>query len=362
MARLVKRSGEVLWIDKTGKTTPTGETRDRTLKPRYPLEVCSYRGDRIDVTDCGCTAYQCQLHGTCSRNPGSGLRLCQTCPEYTTRPLATCPPIPDPDHIPTSDKLVITVAVGSEGEALHKVTGDGQRAYAKRCGADYVAITGDSIYPAYTMLDKFRVYPYVKRYARILYLDADAGVRSHCPDMFDMFPWDVILAHDDLPYIVKKDWTYSREVREVALSQRWRVPDFSAYPMINSGVMMFSGSHAHIWEPPKYPLSTYWCSEQFCETVRMFNAGIPWLPLPRYLNWMYWIQNANPDPIGQRDAYIVHGAGFTGMGGSSEGRVKWLLEQLAGERTTYQPGYSGDNFATTGTRVDTTSVTATGNA
>lgn len=288
------------------------------------LPVCSFRGDFIDSTKCGCVLHACHLHGVCSRNPRAGVKLCQDCTEHATQPLAQCPAIDAPRHTPSSKLLVITVAVGKEGESLHQVTGPSQQRYAERCEADYIAITGESISPAYTMLDKFRVHGYAKLYDRVFYLDADALVRDHCPNVFEAFPPGVVAAHDDTKWVNDKAWDYMREVRQVALSQRLQPPTREQYPLLNSGAFLFDGKDAGIWEPPSRPIPTYWCSEQHLETIRVVNGGHKVAQMNRLWNWMWWINHFHPDPVGEKEAYIIHGAGFTGMGGEPQGRIEWL--------------------------------------
>lgn len=48
--------------------------------PQY--DSCPHRGKLIDTTTCGCMAFGCKLHGTCSTQPRAGLRLCQECGDF----------------------------------------------------------------------------------------------------------------------------------------------------------------------------------------------------------------------------------------------------------------------------------------
>lgn len=323
---------------------PIGRSRKKlhAKKARKLLPECSYRGKRLtleegkqydkQLLDLGikcitCTGerheYHCQLHQF------TNFGKCHGCTDRTTQKLATCPPIPTPAHTPTSNLLVITVATTQQGSDLHSVTGPTQRAYAQKCGADYVAITGDSIYPAWTMFDKFRIHPYLKLYERILYLDADVVIRPNCPNMFEIFSAGVLHAHDDTPFIQHDKWDWYKEVREVALSQKLPIPDRQSFCMLNSGVVLMDSSHAGLWAPSKFPIPTYWCSEQNLETIRMVNSRTPWTPLPRHFNWQWWIgDHLMPDAKGQREAFIVHGAGITGYGGTPQSRIEWLQKMM----------------------------------
>lgn len=220
---------------------------------------------------------------------------------------------------PHSQLLVISVAVGDEGRALHSITGDSHREYAKRCHADYVCINGKSICPEWTMMDKFRVRSYAEHYERILYIDADILVRRKAKDLFELYPWEVIGIHDDTGY--QRDWDYMFEVRGVCSTQGLPVP--ANYRLLNSGIVLFSQQHASIWDPPTQPIPNHWCSEQHLEAIRILNERIPWAPLPRVFNWMWWINRFHPDPQAD-DAEIIHAAGMTGMGGKAIDRYNWL--------------------------------------
>lgn len=60
--------------------------RDDTLpapSPHLPqFDDCPHRGLLIDKTTCGCKAFLCKLHGTCTTQKRTGLRLCQDCNDY----------------------------------------------------------------------------------------------------------------------------------------------------------------------------------------------------------------------------------------------------------------------------------------
>ena len=59
-------------------------------------------------------------------------------------------------------------------------------AYAKRIGADFVAITKPS--QDWWGLEKFRVQPFAQSYERTLYVDADVFLTEETPDLFDVVP------------------------------------------------------------------------------------------------------------------------------------------------------------------------------
>lgn len=48
--------------------------------PEY--DACPHRGKLLDTSTCSCLTYGCKLHGTCSTQPRTGLKLCQNCEDF----------------------------------------------------------------------------------------------------------------------------------------------------------------------------------------------------------------------------------------------------------------------------------------
>jgi hypothetical protein len=292
---------------------------------RAGQKVCSFRGRVLDLTSCGCTAYHCQVHGTCSDSARTGLRLCCVCPDKITTALVTMPPVPDEILTSTqSQLLIITVGVGDKAAELLTITRPAMERYAQRVGADFVSIRGESWCPQFPMMDKFRIYPYAQQYEQMLFVDADAFIRKDCPNLFEWYPNEVIGMHDDTPY--NDSWDWRGEARSVALSQREPF-DRDKFRLYNSGVVLSSRKHASIWKPPSYPIPHHWCSEQHLVTIRAINQQYPIAPFPRAFNWQWWANRFCPCTDNSR-MHIVHAAGFgNNLGGTHEGRVKWLRDR-----------------------------------
>lgn len=55
----------------------------KTWKRSIPVaDTCTNRGKLLDVTGCGCVAYSCKVHQTCSTTMKAGLTLCQNCDDF----------------------------------------------------------------------------------------------------------------------------------------------------------------------------------------------------------------------------------------------------------------------------------------
>ena len=207
---------------------------------------------------------------------------------YATSPL--CPlgkwtvkwtPVKDEIPEPTSDLLVITVAVGETFEKLLKMTGPRFRSYAEKCGADYFELTGST--QEWWGLEKFRIYPIAKQYSRTLYLDADAMVFSETPNLFDVVPEGHVAMHDDHPKMPYKEW-YGGD-RELVCRDHGM--EFYEHQIAwNTGVVMCDRESAGIWKPPPNQFQPTHCYEQIWVEVQAQQH--PFFGLPPQLNWQYW--------------------------------------------------------------------------
>lgn len=59
---------------------PRGQHKRVAHLPLY--DTCPHRQMLLDTTACGCLTFACKLHGTCSTQPRTGLKLCQQCEDF----------------------------------------------------------------------------------------------------------------------------------------------------------------------------------------------------------------------------------------------------------------------------------------
>ena len=74
---------------------------------------------------------------------------------------------------------------------------------------------------------------------------------------------------------------------------------------LNSGVVVFDGKDADIWDAPPKPFPLTHCTEQHWVQFQAINKG-RLFSLPTEFNWQFW---ANPDFRGIEDSHFVHLAG-----------------------------------------------------
>jgi hypothetical protein len=183
---------------------------------------------------------------------------------------------------PAKSRLLITVATGDSFRELLKYTGPLMEAYAKRIGADFVAITKPA--QDWWGLEKFRVHPFAQAYERTLYVDADVFLTEATPDLFDVVPTGHVAMHDDWSQLPSFEWVFE-ERRNILQSQE--LPMDNSKSVLNTGVVMCDRKHASIWKPPLHPFFPTHCSEQFW--IQNSARGLPFFQLPTEFNTQYWM-------------------------------------------------------------------------
>ena len=220
--------------------------------------------------------------------------------------IATAGPVAWWTHTPTpvvsdvrQQRLVITVAVNKSREWL-RITEPRMRRYADSVGADFVALTNAT--QGWWGLEKFRVKPFAEAYDHTLFLDADILITDDAPDLFELMtddagePIDVLL-HNDRPHLLDTQWIYPerrRLLRTQGLGVNLHSDSIHRYPTcLNSGLILTSRAGAVIWSPPKLPIPTSHCAEQFWiehQVWRGLSNGLraSW-SLPQSANHQYWM-------------------------------------------------------------------------
>lgn len=219
-------------------------------------------------------------------------------------------PVADPIPNPKSPLLVITVAVGPEHEDLLKISAPLMRAYAKRIGADFMALTG--VTQCWWGLEKFRIRPFVELYERTLFLDADILVRDGSPSLFDTVPKGSIGMHNDRPAQASMEWSIPQRS---ALWASQDVPDWHPEYLRNSGVVVCDQMHADIWTPPPKKVPGSHCDEQFWIERLTRHYHNYELPLEFNTQWYFkdfaetmqsaWFVHFANCPAGQRKALML---------------------------------------------------------
>jgi hypothetical protein len=313
------------------------------VRPRAVRTDCRHlladTGGKMGCGSCGggvsLKVYGCAKHGKCTLGrPADGLACCGTCPDYqpAARPASrfAWAPVPPPAIARTADRLVITVATGSEGAELHAATGPSQRRYAARIGADFVAITDRT--QAWPLMEKFRYRDWVKAYpGGTICIDADVFVTPAAPDLFALVPDHSVgvSVNAHFPTEPKRRAAFATKLAAVCRSQGMSVPQGAEGTHWNSGLVVLRPAHADYWTPPARPLPGQWIDEELWSKVTTFARGWPVFDIPLAAHWQHWADRgattAGP-ALG-----FVHPAGMGQTAGGKQDRLALLrLLQAAG--------------------------------
>lgn len=136
-------------------------------------------------------------------------------------------------------RAVVTVAIGDEFGRLAALSHPLMGNYARRVGADFISLQGESPSP---YLAKFRLHDLFTVYERIIFIDTDAIVRPDCPDLFDVVAPEAFgawlastLTSRFAPAIIR--------IQQALGDLGWRDPYF------NSGVLITSRQHRAAFDP-----------------------------------------------------------------------------------------------------------------
>ena len=217
------------------------------------------------------------------------------------------------------DRLVITVATGKAQELLAH-TLPRFRAYAKKVGADFIALTNTT--QTWPLAEKFRVAHYAANWNRTLYVDADVFVRSSAPDIFEAVPVGTVGIHDDTPMLLGKHYGTEWLTKELAaITESQGVPMPLVTVSLNSGVVVCDRKDAGIWIPPQSEFPLLHCSEQNIVQGRVQQCDVHYLE--QAWNFQWW---ANQKFEGIEHAYFVH---LSGMSKQMPDMMVPLLRALA---------------------------------
>ena len=222
------------------------------------------------------------------------------------------PPLPML-HKRNHDKAIVTWVAGDEAYKWFSITGSAMKFYANRVGADFVVIEGYSGQP-YLLSNKFRLKQVFEQYnyKRVVFVDADALILPHCPNLFELVPSNYFGILEETQFF--DEWTlaqYRREASELALSQGYRVDYLTIPPPRNSGLMLISAEHKEVLTPPQKPFPLCFRNGATVEQTWL-SLQLAWQKIPIYsLKYPehHWVWYADPEEKDVEKAGVLHFAG-----------------------------------------------------
>lgn len=170
---------------------------------------------------------------------------------------------------PTSELAVVTVPANDQASRLLHWSGDSIRAYAEKCGADYIELEGDQ-HPNWPMANKYRIYKVTSTYKKTLYVDCDVVIKEDAPNIFEATPDDKISLTCDFELFQgwgDTDWI-TREQEVIvhkmldANHPNMKNGSFDARKMYNGGVMVIPQALADYYQQPDQEYPRQWCFDQ----------------------------------------------------------------------------------------------------
>lgn len=222
------------------------------------------------------------------------------------------------------NKALVTLAVGDFYTQMGAITHPLMKAYAERCGVDFIVIGDRKVNKVYNLderYEKFQLYDLIDHYEQIVFVDTDILISPKTPSLFDMVPVDRFAAVSEAKF--------SKAGRDIRLTQEimgavdWRNDYF------NSGMMVFGRAHKEVFEPARENLRTWSTGEFRKKEVNLLNdqpylnhrigeLGIEIMELSHKFNHTRVITETQT----RFNSYLLHYAGPSGH------RYGTRLEQL----------------------------------
>lgn len=224
----------------------------------------------------------------------------------------------------TSDRVVVSLAIGDRFKQLLSISRPTFTAYASKCQSDYREVLIDS--SDYPEGEKFRLSQFFDHgYAEVLFVDADALVMPAAENLFGVAPDADVCIHDDTRFLKRRDWLDS-EYRGLIESQGWVVDIKTCY---NTGFMLLRDRRAV--EMPDKPFPRSHTAEQSMINLQIARHGLKVYELDRKWNEQWWFTGSLPVRPG---TFVYHWANAP-----HATRLKEMLERRDGRKATSKPSF-----------------------
>jgi lipopolysaccharide biosynthesis glycosyltransferase len=210
--------------------------------------------------------------------------------------------------------IVCTLCIGPEAEKFALYSHPSFERYAKKIGADFRVFTEmkinftecETINPI--KFEKYQLYEVLGEYDRALFVDNDILITPFAPNIFNVVPEDQIGGlYEDIAMHEQDRRRLIKEIQAILGDVGWE----TGY--INSGVMVLSSQHRHIFKMLQQYGICDLKYEQNNTNWYIRKAGIPIFPLDYKWNFINFHRIIH-GPI-HREAYFIHYAGGGIFGG-----------------------------------------------
>lgn len=247
------------------------------------------------------------------------------------------------DELPKqkNDIAICTIPANDIAMEQLNVTRKSIKSYAKKCGADYIELSGDQC-PEFPMYNKYRLHQVTSKYEKTLYLDCDIIVKKKCTNLFDLTPNDKFSVFNQADILeennrIKNVHVGMRE-RTNEIAKLFQVKDYK-YRQPNGGVLVIPKSLQDVYKQPNGPYPKDWCFDQYYLSVQLNDENFNDLS-PIY-NWEF-IRHDFWE--GLEDAHIIHLDGSRPF----KYRMDLLNRMVSGDYRYFRPPlqeeYSGHDY------------------
>ncbi|MDN3517194.1 glycosyltransferase [Aquisalimonas lutea] len=156
----------------------------------------------------------------------------------------------------TEKKAITTITIGANFENMALYTHPLLKAYAERCGADFLVINERRMHERLNLAsyEKFQLYQYFDEYERIAFIDTDILIAPDAPSVFDLTPINMIGAATEELY------SKSQRDKELTQTELGCVQWDNVY--FNSGMMVLSRNQKELLNPDAEGLE-HWAKGDF---------------------------------------------------------------------------------------------------
>jgi hypothetical protein len=167
-----------------------------------------------------------------------------------------------------NDRAICVIPANEYASLQLRETKKSLVAYAKKCNADYIELSGDQC-EEWPIANKYRLHQVTTKYKKTLYVDCDVVIKKESPDIFNLTPDDKISAFNELEIHPRTEWIKEEQELvffKVGLDSTKR--EFGSN-MLNGGVMVIPQSLADYYKQPNKPYPKLWCFDQHLLTLTL---------------------------------------------------------------------------------------------
>ena len=212
--------------------------------------------------------------------------------------------------------------------------------YADKLDADLIVLEDAKFVPTAHWL-KFSIYEFLKKdYDRVAFIDADILIRPDSPSLFDEVPEDEFGVFNEGEYLPRAICMY-----EIMHAYGINLPRWNGNAYYNTGVMVVSREHRHIFRPPgnvKQIRNAF--GEQTFINLRLFESEAKIHNLNYRFNSMSVMDRATG--MTRLDSYFMHYAGWEAASSGKRDILKDMDADIARWKPPYE--YKRNIFVYTG--------------